>query len=67
VFVVENGVAKVRHVKVAREVGEESVIGSGLKAGDTVVTEGQLRLRNGSRVAVRGRNGASGRPRPAGS
>ena len=67
VFVVENGVAKVRHVKVTREVGEESVIGSGLKAGDTVVTEGQLRLRNGSRVTVGGRNGASGRPMPAGS
>jgi membrane fusion protein, multidrug efflux system len=67
VFVVENGVAKVRHVKVARQVGEESVISSGLKAGETVVTEGQMRLRNGSRVAVQGRSGATGRPRPAGS
>ncbi len=64
VFVVDKGVAKVRAVKVARQVGEGSVISEGLKAGETVVTEGQLRLRNGSRVAPRG--GGAG-PRPAGS
>lgn len=64
VFVVENGVAKVRHVKVARQVGAESVVSEGLKAGDTVVTDGQLRLRDGSRVAARGRDGAAGTPRP---
>jgi RND family efflux transporter MFP subunit len=64
VFVVDKGVAKVRAVKVVRQVGDDSVIGEGLKAGETVVTEGQLRLRNGSRVAPRG---GGARPRPAGS
>jgi len=67
VFVVENGVAKVRHVKVERQVGEESVISQGLKPGDTVVTEGQLRLRNGSRVAARGSGAGPAKPRRAGS
>ena len=68
VFVVDKNVANVRHVKVAREAGDDSVISAGLKAGETVVTEGQLRLRNGARVATHGRNGGGPRkPRPAGS
>ena len=46
------GVAKVRHVKVERQVGEESVISEGLKAGETVVTDGQLRLTPGAAVSV---------------
>ncbi len=67
VFVVQNGVAKVRHVKVARQIGNESVIGEGVKAGETVVTEGQLRLRDGSRVSAREGGGGAGKPRRAGS
>ncbi len=68
VFVVENNVAKVRHVTVEREIGDNSVITAGLKPGDTVVTEGQLRLRNGIRVTTHGRNGGGPRkPRAAGS
>jgi RND family efflux transporter MFP subunit len=68
VFVVDNNVAKVRRVTVARQAGEYSVIGAGLKPGETVVIEGQLRLRNGARVTTRGRNGGGERkPRPAGS
>jgi membrane fusion protein, multidrug efflux system len=43
-----------RPVKVVRTVGEESIIGSGLAAGEEVVTDGQLRLTPKSRVAVRG-------------
>ena len=46
-----------RPVKVARTVGDDSVIAEGLQAGETVVTNGQLRLTNGSRVAARTING----------
>jgi membrane fusion protein, multidrug efflux system len=53
VFVVKNGVAEVQAVKVARTVDGNSVVESGLSGGETVVTEGQLRLSNGTRVSVR--------------
>ena len=59
VFVVENDVAKVRHVESARTVGSETVITSGLNGGETVVTEGQLLLSDGKRVSPQA-------PRPAG-
>ncbi len=54
VFVVEDGTARVRPVTVARQVDEITVIASGLKGDETVVTEGQLLLTNGARVAPRG-------------
>jgi RND family efflux transporter MFP subunit len=53
VFVVKDGVAKVQKVNVVRQVGMESVIGSGLEGGETVVTEGQLLLSEGTRVSPR--------------
>jgi RND family efflux transporter MFP subunit len=53
VFVVKDSVATKRPVTVARIYGPESVIESGLQNGETVVTEGQLRLSNGSRVSTR--------------
>jgi len=53
VFVVNNDVATVRPVKVARVLGSESVLESGLEGGETVVTNGQLLLSNGSKVAAR--------------
>jgi RND family efflux transporter MFP subunit len=53
VFTVENGAAKVQHVKVERQFGDNSVIADGLKGGETVVTDGQLLLANGTRVAPR--------------
>ena len=52
VFVVKDNVATVRPVKVARTSGHESVIESGLEGGETVVTDGQLLLGNGTRVAA---------------
>jgi membrane fusion protein, multidrug efflux system len=61
VFVVDKGVAKVRHVEAGRQFAGETVIKSGLKAGETVVIDGQLRLQNGTRVAPRG-NKPAGRP-----
>lgn len=54
VFVVEDGKAKVQPVKIERQVGAESVVSSGLNGGETVVTEGQLLLSNGTRVNPRG-------------
>jgi membrane fusion protein, multidrug efflux system len=53
VFVVKDGVAGVRRVKVARALDLESVLESGLDGGETVVTEGQLLLNNGSKVSAR--------------
>ena len=53
VFVINDAVAKVQPVTVERTVGDLSVIGKGLKGGETVVTDGQLLLSNGTRVNPR--------------
>jgi multidrug efflux system membrane fusion protein len=57
VFVVkQDETVELRPVNVARVVGTETVIREGLTAGDTVVTDGHLRLVPGSRVTVRAAN-----------
>ena len=53
VFVVKDDVASIAPVEVARVLGGESVLAKGLEGGETVVTNGQLLLVNGSKVAVR--------------
>ena len=53
VFVIEDGIAKVQPVKVERTVDKFTVIGSGLSGGETVVTDGQLLLSNGTHVKPR--------------
>jgi RND family efflux transporter MFP subunit len=53
VFVVKNGVANVKSVKVARVVDGQAVIESGLDGGEQVVTEGHLQITEGSRVSAR--------------
>ncbi|HEY6023277.1 MAG TPA: efflux RND transporter periplasmic adaptor subunit [Pseudolabrys sp.] len=53
VFVIKDGVAKVQHVAVERQVGGETVIASGLNGGETVVVDGQLLLSDGTRVNPR--------------
>jgi multidrug efflux system membrane fusion protein len=53
VFVIKDGVAAVQAVKVARAFESETVLESGLEGGETVVTEGQLLLSNGSKVSAR--------------
>jgi multidrug efflux system membrane fusion protein len=58
VYVVENGSAKVRQVTVARTVDGESVIASGLSGDETVVTDGQLSLRDGTHVDIKRQAGA---------
>jgi multidrug efflux system membrane fusion protein len=54
VFVVKDDqTVEVRPVTVARTNGTESIIGAGLSGGETIVTDGQLRLASGSRIAVK--------------
>ena len=53
VFVVKDNVATVALVKVARLLGEETVLESGVNDGDVVVTDGHLQLTNGARVTIR--------------
>jgi RND family efflux transporter MFP subunit len=66
VFAVENGVAKVRPVTVDRSLRGLTVIKSGLKGDETVVTDGQLLLTDGARVEARGGGNAPGAPRGGG-
>ena len=54
VFVVKDGAATKRLVKVERTVDGVAAIGSGLEEGETVVIDGQLQLQNGTKVSVRG-------------
>lgn len=54
VFVVRaDQTVEARQVKVAWTDGDESVIEAGVKAGETVVTDGQLRLTPGARVTIK--------------
>jgi membrane fusion protein, multidrug efflux system len=57
VWLIKSGVASIASVAVTRTYRppsgpEQAVIGSGIKAGDLVVTEGQLRLTAGASVAL---------------
>ena len=49
-----------RNVVTGARVGQDMVVDKGLEVGETVVTEGQLRLAPGSRVVVRGPGGEGG-------
>lgn len=59
--------AEVRPVTVALAEGNLSAIGSGLQAGESVVTDGQDKLQNGAHVEPRGssRNSNAGQPAAA--
>jgi multidrug efflux system membrane fusion protein len=46
------GTVERRDVSIARARGEQSVIASGLASGETVVSEGQMRLDSGARVRI---------------
>ena len=54
VYIVKDDMtAEMRPVKVGRSYGEESIVTEGLKPGERVVTDGQLRLAPGARVEVK--------------
>ena len=55
VFVVKDGKAQVQPVTVARTFRGSSVISSGLSGGESVVTDGQMLLSNGTAVDIRDR------------
>jgi multidrug efflux system membrane fusion protein len=53
VFVVkQDQTAKMRTVKVARTIGDDAVIETGLQPGEQVVTDGQLQLEDGTRLEI---------------
>ncbi len=60
VFVLDKDVVHVRPVTVARTVDGQAVVTAGLKGGEVIVTDGQLSLRNGAKVSIKG-----GAPAPA--
>jgi membrane fusion protein, multidrug efflux system len=68
VFVVKpDATVETRRVATARAQGNETVIASGLQAGEQVVTDGQARLVGGAKVEVRAPSRPAGeRPREAG-
>jgi len=53
VYVVKDGAAQVQPVTVARVQDGMAVMSQGVKPGDTVVTDGQLALRDGTKVRAR--------------
>jgi multidrug efflux system membrane fusion protein len=53
VFVIKDDVATIKPIQVARVLGSDSVLASGLDGGETVVTNGQLSLANGTKVVIR--------------
>lgn len=53
-----DGTAAMRPVHIDRTAGDLSVIGQGVAPGDMVVTDGQLRLTNGSKVQVKAAPGS---------
>jgi multidrug efflux system membrane fusion protein len=60
VFVVDANTARMQPVKVTTTQDFTAVIQEGVKPGDTVVTDGQLSLRPGSKVHQRSADGAGG-------
>jgi len=61
VYVVKDDqTVEMRPVTTGLRVDQDLVIDKGVQAGETVVTEGQLRLAPGSRVQIGGPNGPAG-------
>ena len=62
VYVVKDDqTVEMRPVVVARTAGAETVLKEGVKPGETVVTDGQLRLVPGSRISIKGGQHREGR------
>jgi membrane fusion protein, multidrug efflux system len=66
VFVVKaDNTVEMRPVVAGMAAGAETLIDKGIAAGETVVTDGQLRLRPGAKVQVKNNAGAGLKPSPA--
>ena len=52
VYVVQNNVVRQKAIKTGMEVGNMIQVTSGLKAGDVVVTSGQINLKEGTQVSI---------------
>lgn len=52
VYVVENGLVHLRPIKTGIESGSMIQVTSGLKAGEVVVTSGQINLKDGTKVSI---------------
>lgn len=52
IFVIENGIAKLKTVTAGRILGDKVEILNGLNEGETVIVTGQINLQNGSKVEV---------------
>ena len=60
VYVIKSdNTVELRPVTIARTHGDDSLVSTGLKPGETIVTDGQLRLVPGSRVSVKNGRGNS--------
>jgi multidrug efflux system membrane fusion protein len=59
VYVVTSGTATMRPVTVLRTAERDVVVGEGLRAGEEVVTDGQLRLTPGAKVTIAAAGNAS--------
>ena len=51
-YIVKDGTAKLRNIKTDVSLNGETSITEGLSAGETVVTDGQLRLKDGTKVEI---------------
>ena len=58
VFVVRDGVAALRKIRVRRTVGDSSIIEEGLAPGELVISSGQLRVSPGAKVSAQQAKGA---------
>jgi multidrug efflux system membrane fusion protein len=63
-IVTEGGTAEVRPVSPGPRVGDGIVIEEGLRRGEKVVVEGQLRLAPGAKVMIQASGGAAGATAP---
>ena len=64
VFTIDaNGIAEQQPVQVERTAGDMSIIEKGLSVGQTVVTDGQLRITDGTKVQIQGSTNGD-QPRP---
>ncbi|MBI3401039.1 MAG: efflux RND transporter periplasmic adaptor subunit [Acidobacteria bacterium] len=61
-MVTSNQTVELRPVAVARIAGDDTVVQTGVAPGDTVVTDGHLRLVPGSRVSIKNSGAAKGTP-----